>query len=45
MTDYFDVITEFCYRFVIKNEKESIKTVVEGKTKGGIYGEYDFCNN
>ena len=45
MTEYFDVITEFCHRFVINNEKESVKTVVEGKHKGGIFGEYGFCNN
>lgn len=45
MTEYFDVITEFCQRFVIDSEKESVKTVVEGKQKGGIFGEYDFCNN
>ncbi len=45
MTEYFDVITEFCQRFVINNEKESVKTIVEGKQKGGIFGEYDFCNN
>ncbi|HCE58745.1 MAG TPA: carboxylesterase [Prolixibacteraceae bacterium] len=45
MTEYFDVITEFCQRFVIEGEKESVKTVVEGKQKGGVFGEYYFCNN
>lgn len=45
MTEYFDVITEFCQRFVINSEKESVKTIVEGKQKGGIFGEYGFCNN
>ncbi len=45
MTDYFDVITEFCHRFVINEEKESLKTVEKGITKGGIYGVFEFCNN
>lgn len=45
MTEYFDIITEFCQRFVINGEKESVKTVVKGKQKGGVFGEYDFCNN
>lgn len=45
LTEYFEVITEFCHRFVINKETESIKTVVAGKQKGEIFGEYDFCNN
>ncbi|MGE0020588.1 MAG: alpha/beta hydrolase [Draconibacterium sp.] len=45
MTEYFDVITEFCQRFVINSEKESVKTIVEGKQKGGIFGDFGFCNN
>jgi predicted esterase len=45
MTEYFDVITAFCNRFVINGEKVPIKTVVRGNTKGGIFGEFDFCNN
>jgi predicted esterase len=45
MTDYFDVITEFCQRFIINSEKTSVKTVVPGKQNGGIFGEYNFCNN
>jgi len=44
MTEYFDVITDFCYHFVIKGEKESIKTIIEGTSKGGQFGEFDFCN-
>jgi len=45
MTEYFDVITEFCLRFIINGEKEPVKTIVKGKQKGGIFGTYDFCNN
>lgn len=45
MTDFFDVIAEFCFKFVIKGEKNSVKTIEKGISKGGIYGEYEFCNN
>ena len=45
MTDYFDVITEFCYKFVIKKEKESKRTVVEGSQKNSQFRQFDFCNN
>lgn len=45
MTAYFDVITEFCYKFVIKKEKESRQTVVEGSQKNSQFRQFDFCNN
>jgi acetyl esterase/lipase len=45
MTDYFDVITEFCYKFVIKKETESRQTIVEGTQKNSPFRQFDFCNN
>lgn len=45
MTDYFNEITEFCYRYVIKKEKESRQTVIEGSQKTDIFRQFDFCNN
>ena len=45
MTAYFDVITEFCYKFVIKKEKESRQTLVEGSQKNSQFRQFDFCNN
>lgn len=44
LTDYFDVIVEFCYRFVIKGEKESIHTIIKGEQKNKDYEHFDFCN-
>ncbi|HSM47459.1 MAG TPA: carboxylesterase family protein [Draconibacterium sp.] len=45
MTIYFDEIVEFCYSFVINEEKESKQTVVEGIQKNDIYRQFEFCNN
>ena len=45
MTDYFDEIVEFCNSFVIKEEKESKQTVVEGIQKNDIYRQFEFCSN
>jgi acetyl esterase/lipase len=45
MSDYFDVITEFCYKFVIKKETESRQTIVEGTQKNIPFRQFDFCNN
>jgi len=45
MTEYFDDIIDFCYHFVIKEEKESKQTVVEGNQKSTVFRQFDFCNN
>jgi len=45
MTEYFNEITEFCYKFVIKKDSESIQTVVEGTQKNSEFRQFDFCNN
>jgi predicted esterase len=45
MTIYFDEIVEFCYSFVINEEKESKQTVVEGIQKNDLYRQFEFCNN
>lgn len=45
MTDYFNEIVEFCYHFIINEEKESKQTVVEGIQKNGVYRLFEFCSN
>ena len=45
MTDYFDEIMEFCFEFVIKGEKESRTTIIEGTQKTANYRQFDFCAN
>lgn len=45
MTDYFNDIVEFCYRFVIKEEKESKRTIIEGSQKKSNFRQFDFCND
>ena len=44
MTDYFDEIVEFCYRFVINEEKESVQTIIEGGQKNNEYEQFNFCS-
>ncbi len=44
MTEYFDVIVDFCYHFIIKGEKESNTTIVTGKQNTSVYTDYEFCN-
>ncbi len=43
MTQYFDEIMEFCYKFVIEGEKESRNTIIEGQQKNKSYRQFDFC--
>jgi poly(3-hydroxybutyrate) depolymerase len=45
MTEYFNEIVEFCYKFVIKEEKESKRTVIKGSQKSSPYRQFDFCSN
>lgn len=45
MTEYFNEITEFCYDFVIKGEKESRNTIIKGPQKSSPFAQFDFCNN
>ena len=45
MQKYRDEIVEFCYHFIIKGEKQSKRTIIEGQQKGGKYPEFDFCRN
>ncbi len=44
MTEYFDQIVEFCYKFVVKGEKETRNTVLKGAQKES-YKQFDFCTN
>ncbi len=43
MKDYFDVITDFCYSYIIKGEQESRSTVISGKQNLASYQPYSFC--
>ncbi len=45
MTEYFNEIMEFCYKFVIRGEKESKNTIIEGNQKNSTFKQYDFCTN
>jgi acetyl esterase/lipase len=45
MTDYVDVITDFCYNVVIKGEPESRNIIVEGQQQNSQYRQFDFCEN
>lgn len=45
MTEYFNEITEFCYKFVIKGEKESRNTVIKAPQKNSSFRQFDFCND
>ena len=43
MTDYFDEIVEFCYKYVIEGEKESAQTIIEGPQKNNDFEQFNFC--
>ncbi len=44
MTKYFDIIKDFCYRFVIKGSKEQIRTVEKSEKKTSCeYESFKFC--
>ena len=44
-TDYFDDIVEFCYHFVIKQEKESKETILKNPQKNQEVQQFDFCSD
>ncbi len=44
MTEYFDEILFFCYRFVVKGVDEQIRTVIPGNQDKCDYRKYSFCN-
>ena len=43
LTDYFNEIVEFCYKFIIEGEKESMQTVISGPQINNDYEQFDFC--
>jgi len=45
LTYYFNEIVEFCYKFIIKEEKESKRTIVKGSQKNSPFTQFDFCSN
>ncbi len=44
MTDYFDEIVDFCYHFIIKQEKNSKQTITKGPQKNKDVEQFDFCS-
>ncbi len=44
MKEYFDVMVDFCYHYVIKKEKEMRKTIIPGKQNTEVYKSYSFCD-
>ena len=43
MTEYFDVITKFCYIYVVKGEGDERETIIKGKQDTEKYSTYNFC--
>lgn len=43
MTDYVNEIVDFCYRFVVKGQKEFRHTIIEGAQKDTKYEQFNFC--
>lgn len=43
MKDYFDVITDFCYSYIIKGEQESRSTIISGKQNLANFQPFSFC--
>ncbi len=41
--EYRDVIVEFCFNYVIKNEGDDRRTIIEGEQNTGKYAQYNFC--
>ena len=44
MTDYFDVITKFCYDFVMQKNGKSCHTIIPGDQKQCSHQPFEFCN-
>ena len=44
MTDYFDEIVDFCFHFIVKQEKESKQTITKGQQKNKDVEQFDFCS-
>lgn len=42
-TDYFDVVIDFCYTFVVKGEGDQRHTVIEGKQNTEKYQPFNYC--
>ncbi|MDX8340617.1 alpha/beta hydrolase [Draconibacterium sp. IB214405] len=44
ITDYFDVIIEFCDQFAIEKNGDQRQTIIEGKQNTDKYTTYNFCS-
>lgn len=41
--EYRDVIVDFCFNYVIKNEGDDRRTIIEGEQNTDKYAQYNFC--
>jgi dienelactone hydrolase len=44
MKAYFDVITNFCYDFVIQKNGKPLHTIIPGNQKQCLHEQFEFCN-
>jgi hypothetical protein len=44
MTYYFDVITEFCYDYIIQKNGNPHHTIIPGNQKQCSHQQFEFCN-
>ncbi len=44
MTEYVDVIVDFCYNFIVRAEGDERHTIIEGKQNKEKYQPYDYCD-
>ncbi len=44
MTAYFDVITRFCYEYILRKEGKSRHTVIPGNQNACAYEKFNYCN-
>lgn len=44
LEDYFDVLVDFCYNYVIKNEGEERNTIIKDSKKTNNTNPYNFCS-
>lgn len=42
-TEYFDVMVDFCYNYILKGEAESRQTIIKEKKQNQEYESFNFC--
>jgi predicted esterase len=43
MKEYLDVIVDFCYAYIVRDEGDDRRTIIEGKQNTEKYVPYNFC--